>query len=749
MSLLFLSPAILASLTALSIPVLLHLRPHTKVRRLPFAAMRFLRPALKRSSRRLRIQNLLLLLVRLAVFTFVILALARPVIRKKGGAVGDSEGATDVVVILDATLSMACKEGPKSRFDRSLERADEMLDSLQENDGAGLIVMGRGPRILAELSPDIGMAREGLSQAAQTSSAGAMLRAVSLALRMLEESEAPNRELCVFSDLQQSSWTGEVPELASPEFKDAVNVYAVDIGSADTRNLAIAKTEIPSDIRQTGVPATLSAEVWNFGDSDSDCLVRLAIDGKFRGEKAINVPSGGSARAQFRHSFDEEGLHHGFFRIGADPLEADDSRFFAINVHGGIAVLCVDGDPSDVAFQSETYFLGSALAPGGGESSNSPFLPKIVTTEILSQVDVAQYAAIILANVARLDAHQVSRIDAYVNAGGRLLMFPGGRTDRDWHNGALAANPGEGILPAHFGDLAEPPPGTGEARSLKDYDIHHPIFLRFRDNTYGDLSTFRFEKVHTLKHEEFAESRVLARFSDGLPALIEANRGLGKVVLAAFPADSEWGNLPLKTAYLPFVHELTRFLTGRAQMQRGHTVGDRIPFTLDLADFGTSITIAPPQGDEQKLKAVLRGNLAVAHFTQTDDPGIYRVSLSGTEREKTSQFAVNIDTRESDLSKASEQMIRMALQGARVSFVPETKSMASYLQKERSGVRLSLPFLYLAFALYLIESFLSGKFAPRQRDIRREEDRVADAAGTSVRVQEEPTGGVGGGPTAS
>jgi len=233
---------------------------------------------------------------------------------------------------------------------------------------------------------------------------------------------------------------------------------------------------------------------------------------------------------------------------------------------------------------------------------------------------------------------------------------------------------------------------------------------------------------------------VLARFSDERPALVEANRGLGKIILAAFPVDSDWGNLPLKTVYLPFMHELVRFMSGGTQLTRDYRVGEQIPFTLDLTDFGTSITVTTPPGQAHKLRAVLQGNLAVANFRETQEPGIYRVQFAGTEREKVSQFAVNTDPRESDLAKASEDEVRSVLPGARVSFVSESQEMGSFLQRERSGIRLSLSLLYAAFALYLVESFLSGRFAPRARETQEQEGRLAQAADVSVRLEEPPAG---------
>lgn len=737
MSLLFLSPAILATLTALGIPVLLHLRPHTKAKRVPFAAMRFLRPALRRTSRRLRVQNILLLIARLLVFTLFILALARPVLRRKGGAVGETEGPTDLVVVMDATLSMNCRDGPRSRFERAQARGRQFLDSLAEGDNAALVIAGVAPEIVVDLTPDFGKVREELEETQPTASASPISEAVALAVSILRKAEAPNKEICVLSDRQRATWSGKMEGLASPDKTEVFNVYVVDVGVDGTANLGVVKTSTPEEVKETGDPVPLSVEVGNFGDAETTALIRLGLNGKFRGEKSLDVPAGGSAIATFHHAFEEPGLHQGFFQLEGDPLERDNRRHFVVTVHEGVPVLLVDGDPSAVAFRSETYFLSCALSPGGQAESHSPFLPKVVPLADLPGQDFDEYLAVILANVSRLEANEVSRLKGYVNSGGRLLVFPGDRTDRNWNNQVLAFPPDEGLLPARLGQPVGTPEGSG-ARTLKEYDVHHPVFIRFRDRTYGDLSTFRFDQVYPLEVSDFQESRVLARFSDERPALVEANRGLGKIILAAFPVDSDWGNLPLKTVYLPFMHELVRFMSGGTQLTRDYRVGEQIPFTLDLTDFGTSITVTTPPGQAHKLRAVLQGNLAVANFRETQEPGIYRVQFAGTEREKLSQFAVNTDPRESDLAKASEDEVRSVLPGARVSFVSESQEMNSFLQRERTGIRLSLSLLYAAFALYLVESFLSGRFAPQARETQEQEGRLAQAADVSVRLEEPP-----------
>ena len=74
----FVNPALLGFLALGLIPIIIYLINRQRYRRRPWAAMEFLLRAMKRHQRRLRLENLLLLLIRtLAVLLFVF-AMARP-----------------------------------------------------------------------------------------------------------------------------------------------------------------------------------------------------------------------------------------------------------------------------------------------------------------------------------------------------------------------------------------------------------------------------------------------------------------------------------------------------------------------------------------------------------------------------------------------------------------------------------------------------------------------------------------------
>src|ERR1043165_8154886 len=101
----FLTPAFLAGLAALAIPVLLHLIQRERKRVVEFPSLMFLKRIPYQSVRRRRIRHWLLLAMRLAALALVILAFARPFFRRAAISADASASAREVVVLLDTSYS--------------------------------------------------------------------------------------------------------------------------------------------------------------------------------------------------------------------------------------------------------------------------------------------------------------------------------------------------------------------------------------------------------------------------------------------------------------------------------------------------------------------------------------------------------------------------------------------------------------------------------------------------------------------
>ena len=84
----FLNTAMLWGLAALAVPIFIHLLNRRRFRRVPWAAMRFLKVSVEQNQRRMKLEDWLLLLVRCAMVALLALLVARPgLCRQHVGAV--------------------------------------------------------------------------------------------------------------------------------------------------------------------------------------------------------------------------------------------------------------------------------------------------------------------------------------------------------------------------------------------------------------------------------------------------------------------------------------------------------------------------------------------------------------------------------------------------------------------------------------------------------------------------------------
>src|SRR6266436_1519194 len=112
------SPALLWGLALASAPIIIHLLNQRQYRETSWAAMRFLLEAVRKNSRRLQIEQLILLAVRALILVLVVLAVAEPLLESLGSFFKPRQAAHRIIVI-DASLSMGYEPREESIFERA------------------------------------------------------------------------------------------------------------------------------------------------------------------------------------------------------------------------------------------------------------------------------------------------------------------------------------------------------------------------------------------------------------------------------------------------------------------------------------------------------------------------------------------------------------------------------------------------------------------------------------------------------
>src|SRR6187549_3193108 len=112
MELSLINAGLLAGAALAALPVILHLFMRQTPKRVIFPALRLIRERQKRSKKKLRVKNWLLLLARMALVALMALALARPTIVSEA-SVGDQDVPAAIGLVFDTSLSMGYSERDK------------------------------------------------------------------------------------------------------------------------------------------------------------------------------------------------------------------------------------------------------------------------------------------------------------------------------------------------------------------------------------------------------------------------------------------------------------------------------------------------------------------------------------------------------------------------------------------------------------------------------------------------------------
>ena len=544
----FLNILFLAGLAGAALPVAIHLLNRERPRTRPFGWIAFLDRAHRSESRRFRLREILLLVLRGLLCALLALAFARPFFR---GAPAEGAALPDhAAIVLDVSASM----GAGSRWDAARRQAIALVDRQPEGARACLISAARAPRIVADFTGDhaaLRAAAAGLEPGYGSTDLGAAFR---LAESRLRAAEAGRRSLFVVSDHQAAGWESLDPgDRAAP----GIEVELVDAGGGEA-NAAVTGLRSTLSDGEVGVAARLR----NYGPAPRELRVRLAVEGEEVDARPVRVPPRSAVDVAFEDVLEGRpagGAAGAWVEIDDGSLEADDRRHVVLEAPRRHRALCAGGtSPGEAGF-----FLMRALnpwgRPHGGVERPRAVPPSALTAAALAGVDV-----VFLAGGGRLPAAAAADLRAFVEAGGGLAVSSGKEGVPDLGD----------LLPAVPAGTVRVPAEEEGFALLTGIDYGHRLFTPFRSGRRGDFGQVRVFAYTRLRVPDPAA--VLMRFDGGDPALVERRAGAGRVLLFASSFDTSWTDLPKKALFAPFLHEIMGYLSSPGQAAAAeYLVGDR------------------------------------------------------------------------------------------------------------------------------------------------------------------------------
>lgn len=694
----FLNQALLWGMAAISIPVLIHLLNRRRYRRVPWAAMRFLKISVDQNQRRMRLEDWILLLLRCAVVALLASLLARPVLEGVSGVPGSKVAAA---IIVDNSASMGSQEGGVTRLALAREAAHEILSGLPQ--GSPVVV---GDVFRAhEASADHEFARARIDAITQTERHADLILATKEAIGALEGQAVVDRELYVITDGHAEEW-GSLAALGG-RFSDitaGVRVQLITVGSSLNANLGISRLTPAAALPAVDQPFRIDVDVTNFGEAPVTRVpVKLLVDGQASGNPWIieELGPGRSETATLYTALPGPGYHRVTVALEGDKAPFDDRQTVVMRARDEVNVLLVDGEPGAEDRDSETFFLREALAPvPPAERSSYPVKPRVVSGSNLEAEALDRYEAVVLANVADVSLAFADRLVRFVEKGGGLVVFPGGNFRPESYNALLYRR--HGLLPASFvpreGDIG---PRT---RSLIPAETN-PLSLE-RDLLAG----VKFRQIQRLQLGE-GDYRVNLRYDDGQPALVESNYGQGKVFVFTSSADLAWNDFAVRPAYIPFVSRVLGGIVPSRENNLNVAAGDPVRYRLDARLVGRDATVYELEDPESLGRLTeLSGDdgVSLLEFDRTDRAGPYQVTIAGEPEPLL--FSVRPSERESSVALLGDEQLARLGDSVTVSRWASNGKAAS-LEMDRQGAELWWPLLLVVIALAAVEMTLAQWFS--------------------------------------
>jgi hypothetical protein len=514
-----LTPLFLLAGVAALIPLILHLFHRQDRQRLVFPALRYLQRMKKDHARKIRLRQLLLLILRMSAILLLVLAGSRPFLKNNQGM----HEPTATVIILDNSMSSGFVREGRQILDSLKEMALQGVEASSDQDRLWLIKAAE-PWVPATTgsSRDI---QEAILNTRVTQTSSNILTELERAAAILSSSDLPLKEIHLISDLQESAFviTSKLEHIEdTPLIVSALELLEPNNGYLDSLVIGNGLAPLTNELSHISI-RVLGPK------GNTQMPVRLIIDDRISG--VSNGISGSSVVLPIGPFSSNQVTGH----IERDPdfLSVDDRRFFVFQVR----------PPTRIATSGEVpFFLSQALS--------------------------------VLADRARIDLHPRATAQLHISIGGNNLRQPA-RADLasfvvPSYDPALLPGLNRSLLDAGIPWRYQLSNTTGESQ-LSEW------------NEGPALSGVTVKRHYRLiPTGPIASGDILVRLESGSPWLVKGSGAQGPYTLIASDLNEESTSLPVTAALIPFLDWILSGRTTSTDIHENRITGDPLVVPGDI-----------------------------------------------------------------------------------------------------------------------------------------------------------------------
>ncbi|MEZ4973553.1 MAG: BatA and WFA domain-containing protein [Cyclobacteriaceae bacterium] len=608
----FAFPQFLWALTALSIPIIIHLFNFRRTTRIFFSNNRLLKQIKEETTQKRRLKQYLVLASRLLFLFFLVVAFAQPFLPAKEQV----SAARNIILYLDNSFSMSAQVGEKTRaLDAGNNFIREIVELFPADTRYKLITNDFAP-----FSNSYKTKAEILDLLTQM-----RLSAISRTVSEVSERMGNDRsgaDIFWISDFQKST-AGVSDNFVADS---TCQWHLVPVAFSQSSNVFVDSVYLENPFVIGGEKNTVNVRLMNVGNRRAEGLiVKLVVNDIQTGAVSIDIEPNSVGDASFDIASGMRGLNEARISFTDYPISFDNEFFFTLNFTETIRVVEVKGEQG-ASYIERVFGNRQLFSYQGFQSSN-------VDYSLLAQADL-----VVLNGLSSIDPSLSATLSANLDNLGAVLVIPGDRPDVNNYNQLLRLN---GLIAS----------AVTESSPLDKPDFQNPFF----ENVFEERSP-TMEMPGAIPVLEWGPDRsAILRFRNSKPFLSQN----GKIFLMASPLKRSYTEFHNNALFVPVMYRIAA-AAKRSEQRRYYTLNNDLIIMRADSVYGDepirmvgSQEIVPPQrrvGD--------RFLLEMPKFSMS--PGFYDVLY---RRDTLNLLAFNLDREESDLTQVEPDQITQVFGG--------------------------------------------------------------------------------------
>ena len=687
----FLFPTFLIGLTAIAIPIIIHLFNFRKYKKVYFTNVQFLKELKQESDSKSKLKEWIILAMRILAITCLVFAFAQPFIPGKTKIV---QGEKAISIYIDNSFSMENTNKKGTLLENAKTFAVEIANTFKASDKFQLLTNdfeGKHQRFLSKEE-----FIEQLNEVKISSATKSINDVIKRQQDFLMNSSSKNKRIFLLSDFQKNTST-----FSKTDIDTSIFISCIPIVSAEINNVYIDSVWFETPVQQYQTQQIIHATVINKSNKDiENGSLKLFINEAQVSLASFNVSAGNKKDVSISFTVKIKGVNKGVLKIEDYPITYDDDFYFSFNAQNIINALVVNGKDSKTGGNFKSLMQQDSLFFYKENSELS------IDYSLFSKSNI-----IILNELSSITTGLNSELQKFVNNGGSVVVFPSKKSDLESYNLA-------------FQSLQLPQIIKLDTTNLKTQSIN------FENGLYEgvfDKIDQRMDLPKVFESFEFTKatnnnSQTIVQLQNGQFLVSLSNLGSGKVYLFAIPSDETSSNLlkhalfvptlikmsilslkPSPVYYITAINEvITLNRTSNFSEKPLHILKD--DGSLESQNVNKKIDIIP----EHRLQ-----NNATVLFTQNQitEAGYYKVEENNVPLK---DLAFNYNRKESDMyfmnqEDLQKQIDENGLKNIEI-ITADEKMITNTLQDVNEGKKLWKLFLILALIFLLSEIIIIRVF---------------------------------------